>query len=80
MHEEVETKIVKMMRIEEEHFEKILRTEVTPVIRGEITKGKLRWRGLSIVQSHIGFETIKQLVQRGIPVGKAFKFSLSNSL
>lgn len=35
---------------EEEVVRYMLRHQVKPVIRGEITKGKIKWRGLSIVR------------------------------
>ena len=39
----------------EKRIEFILRNYVTPVIKGKITKGKLRWRGISIVESEKSF-------------------------
>jgi len=56
-------------------LEFMLREKVTPPIRGEITKGKIRWRGLTImhypnnIEANFGYsltydETIR-LEQRG---------------
>lgn len=49
---------------EEEIITFMLRTQVKPPIKGEITKGKIRWRGLSIVRLHPD-NLFMGLLQRG---------------
>jgi len=44
------TMIKKRLEYENYMVEKILRNYVTPPVKGEITKGKIRWRGLSIAR------------------------------
>ena len=46
----VGTMIKKHIDYENYLLEKILRNYVTPPVKGEITKGKLRWRGLSVAR------------------------------
>lgn len=36
----------------EKEIEYILRNEVVPPIRGKITKGKCRWRGITLIMDH----------------------------
>jgi len=57
------------------HFDEILRTEVVPPIKGEITKGKTRWRGIRMNQykDNIYPYTVKYwMTQRGEKIGKEF--------
>lgn len=59
-------------------FEFMLRNKVVPPIKGEITKGKVRWRGLSLVHYPLeseltgadAFTSIDFIVieQRGLPL------------
>lgn len=39
-----------------ERLEYALRHLVTPPIKGEITRGKIKWRGLRVEQSPVDFE------------------------
>ena len=61
---EIETDLLDIIkaRIETE-LEKALRTLVVPVIKGEITKGKIRWRGLILVHDYWNGAT--HIMQRG---------------
>lgn len=62
-----------------EAFEKIVRNYVTPPIKGEITKGKVRWRGLQMVwQRTGGFDAFVGIRQRDVlilPDGKKIPWS-----
>ncbi len=51
---------------EEEIFTESLRTNAVPPIVGEITGGKLKWRGIKVAAQHVGFFGFeKWLEQRG---------------
>ena len=47
----------------ESKLENALRTLVTPPIKGEITKGKLQWRGVKLVHDYWNLAT--HVMQRG---------------
>ena len=53
--------IQEQQKKEEEIFTTALRTMAEPPIKGEITKGKVRWRGIRIVQQNDGFKYTKWL-------------------
>ncbi len=56
----------------------VLYTYAKPQIRGEITKGKLKWRGIKMVAIHNDFgehTTVYTIMQRGVLLGK-FEVSL----
>lgn len=57
--------IQEQQKKEEEIFTTALRTMSEPPIKGEITKGKIRWRGIRVVQQNNGFKYTKWLEQRG---------------
>lgn len=62
----------------EEWAKMVLYTYAKPQIRGEITKGKLKWRGIKMVAIHNDFgehTTVYTIMQRGVLLGK-FKVSL----
>lgn len=68
--QEYTKKIIQEIRDhEDKNLEKLLRNNVLPPIKGEITKGKLKWRGLAIVHQNTGDETFKWLTQRGEFIG-----------
>jgi hypothetical protein len=46
-------------------FEKAIRENAVPKIKGDITVGKLRWRGIRIVQRNEFMKTYKWVEQRG---------------
>lgn len=51
----------------------VLYTYAKPQIRGEITKGKLKWRGIKMVATHNNFRehtTVYTIMQRGVLLGK----------
>ena len=53
-----------------------------PPIKGEITKGKVRWRGIRIVQQNDGFKYTKWLEQRGKQISPkiVFEGTIGNGL
>ena len=54
---------------ENELIEYLLRNKVTPVIKGEITKGKVKWRGLRLASFSNGGSVTKYLMQREKQIG-----------
>jgi len=46
-------------------FENALRENAVPKIEGDITKGKIKWRGIKIVQQNELLKTTRWLEQRG---------------
>lgn len=51
------------LKAEAEVFEQCLRTTAEPVVKGEITAGKLKWRGIRLVRYVAGNQS--WLEQRG---------------
>lgn len=73
--EQIEYKIIQELQNKEENlFISTLRTMAEPPIKGEITKGKLRWRGIRIILQEDGFKYTKWLEQRGKQIGPKIKF------
>lgn len=61
----------KKLQLIEDHFTNQLR-HVSPPIKGEITKGKLKWRGIKSCQRKtIDLRTLYWIEQRGEKVGKS---------
>lgn len=59
-------------RQEEELFKNALRTTAEPPIKGEITKGKLTWRGIRLIRQQIGFDSYSWIEQRGKQISPKF--------
>jgi len=59
-------------RLEEELFTTALRTMAEPPIKGEITKGKLRWRGIRLIRQQVGLDCYSWLEQRGKQISPKF--------
>ena len=57
---------------EEELFTIALRTMAEPPIRGEITKGKITWRGIRLIRKQVGFDSYSWLEQRGKQISPKF--------
>lgn len=57
---------------EEIFFESIIRQYAEPPIKGEITKGKLKWRGIKACIQKDGIKWNKWLEQRGVLMGSKF--------
>lgn len=68
---------VEQMKKEEKIFEKALRENAKPKITGEITKGKIRWRGIRIVQQNDFLKSVKWLEQRGKQISPKITFEAS---
>lgn len=58
-------KINNMNQEIESDIERVLRSNVVPPIKGEITKGKLQWRGISSVVYVVGQIYPIGIMQRG---------------
>lgn len=67
--------ISEQQKKEEEIFTYALRTTAQPPIKGEITKGKVRWRGIRIVQHNEGFKYTRWLEQRGKQISPKIVFT-----
>jgi serine protease inhibitor len=68
---------VEQMKKENEIFEKALRENAEPKVTGEITKGKIRWRGIRIVQQNEFLKSVKWLEQRGKQISQKITFEAS---
>lgn len=66
--------ISEQQKKEEEIFTSALRIIAEPPIKGEITKGKVRWRGIRIVQHNDGFKYTRWLEQRGKQISPKIVF------
>ena len=66
--------IQEQQKREEEIFTSALRIMAEPPIKGEITKGKIRWRGIRIVQYNDGLKYTKWLEQRGKQISPKIVF------
>lgn len=74
----LQNQIVEQQIIQIEKFvENILRNHVHPVIKGEITKGKIRWRGITILND-INAQKV-YVNQRGIDIPIVLDYSLEKS-
>lgn len=48
---------------------------VNPQIKGEITKGKLRWRGIKLIETNDINATTKWIEQRGKQIGERLQYN-----
>jgi hypothetical protein len=67
----------------EEWLENLLRNEVSPPIKGKITKGKLNYRGLKIVEiEKTGEYMVRQYIlhQRGVQIGMGLELNIEKGL
>ena len=62
---------------ENEIFEKSLRENAEPKVKGEITKGKIKWRGIRIIQQNKFLKSAKWLEQRGKQISPKITFEAS---
>ena len=67
--------ISEQQKKEEEIFTSALRIMAEPPIKGEITKGKIKWRGIRIVQYNDGLKCTKWLEQRGKQISPKIVFT-----
>jgi hypothetical protein len=75
IHDIISGFITEKQKKEEEVFTFALRTMAKPPIKGAITKGKLIWRGIRIVQYNDGFKYTKWLEQRGNQISQKIVFN-----
>lgn len=61
-----------VLRQEEELFTTALRVMAEPPIKGEITKGKIRWRGIRLIRQQIELDSYSWLEQRGKQISPKF--------
>jgi len=71
--------ISQMQKQEEELFTTALRIMAEPPIKGEITKGKIRWRGIRLMKQRIGLEFYSWLEQRGKQISPKFHVEAAKS-
>ena len=76
--------IVEIQKQEEELFTTALRTMVEPPIVGEITKDKVKWRGIRLIRQSVGLDNYSWLEQRGKQISPKFhvggKLFINNEL
>lgn len=79
MIQEIQSKLIAEILIKEDEFiEKYVRENAIPKIKGKITKGKLKWRGIKLCQ----FEgnpngTLKWVTQRGVQISPKIIISIN---
>lgn len=65
--------IKRLQKLEYEDFdaflEYVLRTEAKPPVKGDLTKGKIKWRGIKLRQKDMGVGYFVWLEQRGNQIG-----------
>ena len=66
-------KLFEEIHRQEELFTSFLRTTAEPPIKGEITKGKLVWRGIRLIRQQIGADSYSWIEQRGKQISPKFK-------
>lgn len=70
MNEGIDKYMAQVVKAQDEIFEFSLRNDAIPPIKGNITKGKIKWRGIRMCQTHKPYETLIWLEQRGKKIGK----------
>lgn len=68
-------KIMSSIIQKEDEFIKNQLKLVKPQIKGEITKGKLQWRGIKLIEINDFNGTIKWVEQRGKQIGKRLQYT-----
>lgn len=66
-------------RLQEQHYkdfdeflESVVRTKAVPPIKGDLTKGKIKWRGIKLCQRDMGAGYFVWLEQRGKQIGGSY--------
>jgi hypothetical protein len=67
--------INQILNNQDKFIDYILRNHVKPPIKGEITKGKIKWRGITILND-IGYSKL-WLRQRGVDIPIVFDYSIN---
>ncbi|MCK5644205.1 MAG: hypothetical protein KAJ19_25625 [Gammaproteobacteria bacterium] len=69
----VTQRLMKQMVAEHDKIlEASLRIYAEPPIKGEITKGKIRWRGIRLIRQQVGLDSYSWLEQRGKQISPKF--------
>lgn len=78
IHIEREIFMKELVKKQEEFLEDVLRNRAVPPIKGEITKGKIRWRGLSIYQIKPNLSGVQKIwvEQRGVKISEDFSYGV----
>lgn len=76
INECVQEKISKIRKEEEDFLKKAMLINCIPPLKGEVTKGKIKWRGIYLCRQKIGFDNYSWLEQRGKKISEKFKISL----
>lgn len=70
-YEEIKTRFMSVVLAEQDRiFESALRNTAAPPIKGEITRGKIRWRGIRLVIKNTGCKCERWIEQRGKRISK----------
>ena len=64
--------VYEIQKQEQQLFTTALRTMAEPPIKGEITKGKITWRGIKLIRQQIGLDSYIWLEQRGKQISTKF--------
>lgn len=76
--QEIQSHIMKeVLKKEDTYLTNFLYEFATPKIKGEITKGKLKWRGIKLVYLHDGLKTFKWIEQRGVQISPKITFDFN---
>lgn len=71
----ITSKIMSNIIQKEDEFIKNQLKLVNPQIKGEITKGKLRWRGIKLIEINDINGTTKWIEQRGKQIGERLQYN-----
>lgn len=62
-------------------IEEIVRTRANPILKGTITKGKMKWRGISLQVHNQSFDkTVYKVIQRGTQIGDDIVVTYSSKI
>ncbi len=70
--------LVDVQNRDEKIFETALRTVAQPPIKGEITKGKIQWRGIRLCTQMDGLTSYKWIEQRGKQISPKIYLEIFN--
>jgi hypothetical protein len=64
------------LKKEDDFFRTHLIQNALPKIKGDLTQGKLKWRGIKMIVRQEGLNSIKWIEQRGVKISPEYKISL----
>lgn len=73
MHNLIQKHLLELNKAQDKYFEYVLRNLVKPIIKGNITRGKIKWRGLKICNQV--YTNSRWIEQRGVQVGEKFTWN-----